>query len=135
MTDGSSAPTVAELMSTPVVTGSPDETLAEAAGRMREKRVGSVVVVQDDKPVGILTERDMIRIAAAGADTSRAHVSEWMTPNPDSVAPGVPANPASGFAAAVSRISVGLPLTVRIAPVYVPAGTEAFPRISPSWSN
>jgi len=31
MTDGSSAPTVAELMSTPVVTGSPDETLAEAA--------------------------------------------------------------------------------------------------------
>src|SRR6266699_447860 len=91
MTDGSSAPTVAELMSAPVVTGSPDETLAEAAGRMREKRVGSVVVVQDDKPVGILTERDMIRIAAAGADTSRAPVSEWMTPNPDSVAPGVPA--------------------------------------------
>src|SRR5438067_12222755 len=91
MTDGSSEPTVAELMSTPVVTGSPDETLAEAAGRMREKRVGSVVVVQDDKPVGILTERDMIRIAAAGADTSRALVSEWMTPNPDSVAPGVPA--------------------------------------------
>ncbi len=33
-------------MSTPVVTGSPDETLAEAAGRMREKRVGSVVVVR-----------------------------------------------------------------------------------------
>jgi len=91
MTDGSSAPTVAELMSAPVVTGTPDETLAEAAARMREKRVGSVVVVQDDKPVGILTERDMIRIAAAGADTSRAHVSEWMTPNPDSVAPGVPA--------------------------------------------
>ena len=58
MTDGSSAPTVAELMSTPVVTGSPDETLAEAAGRMREKRVGSVVVVQDEKPVGILTERE-----------------------------------------------------------------------------
>jgi citrate synthase len=91
MTDGSSAPTVAELMSTPVVTATPDETLAEAAGRMREKRVGSVVVVQDDKPVGILTERDMIRIAAAGADTGDAHVSEWMTPNPDSVAPGVPA--------------------------------------------
>jgi citrate synthase len=91
MTDGSSAPTVAELMSTPVVTATPDETLAEAASRMREKHVGSVVVVQDDKPVGILTERDMIRIAAAGADTSTASVSEWMTPNPDSVAPGVPA--------------------------------------------
>src|SRR5919106_2873116 len=89
MTDGSSAPTVSALMSTPVVTATPDETLAEAAGRMREKRVGSVVVVQDDKPVGILTERDMIRIAAAGADTGGTRVGEWMTPNPDSVAPDV----------------------------------------------
>ncbi|HYV58732.1 MAG TPA: CBS domain-containing protein, partial [Acidimicrobiia bacterium] len=91
MTDGSSAPTVAELMSTPVITATPNETLADAAARMRERHVGSVVVVQDEKPVGILTERDMIRIAAAGADTGRAPVSEWMTPNPDSVAPGVPA--------------------------------------------
>ncbi|HKA92209.1 MAG TPA: citrate/2-methylcitrate synthase, partial [Acidimicrobiia bacterium] len=91
MTDGSSAPTVAELMSTPVITATPEETLADAAARMRERHVGSVVVVQDEKPVGILTERDMIRIAAAGADTGRAHVTEWMTPNPDSVAPGVPA--------------------------------------------
>jgi citrate synthase len=90
MTDGSSPRTVADLMSTPVVTAIPDETLAGAAGRMREKRVGSVVVVQDDKPVGILTERDMIRIAAAGADTSAVRVSEWMTPNPDSVGPDVP---------------------------------------------
>ncbi len=90
MTDGSSPRTVADLMSTPVVTATPDETLAGAAGRMREKRVGSVVVVQDDKPVGILTERDMIRIAAAAADTSDVRVSEWMTPNPDSVGPDVP---------------------------------------------
>jgi citrate synthase len=88
MTDGSTR-TVADLMSTPVITATPEETLAEAAGRMRERRVGSVVVVQDDKPVGILTERDMIRIAAAGADTSAVRVSEWMTPNPDSVAPDV----------------------------------------------
>jgi citrate synthase len=53
---------------------------------MRERRVGSVVVVEGDKPVGILTERDMIRIAAAGANTASDRVSEWMTPNPDSVA-------------------------------------------------
>ena len=41
--------------------------MAEAAARMREQRVGSVVVVDDDRPVGILTERDLVRIAAAGA--------------------------------------------------------------------
>jgi citrate synthase len=88
MTDGSPL-TVADLMSTPVITAAPEETLAQAAERMRDKRVGSVVVVQDDKPVGILTERDMIRIAAAGADTGGVRVAEWMTPNPDSVAPDV----------------------------------------------
>jgi citrate synthase len=96
MTDGSSAPTVAELMSTPVITATPDETLADAAARMRERHVGSVVVVQDEKPVGILTERDMIRIAAAGTDTGEGRVYEWMTPNPDSVAPDVPAAEAFG---------------------------------------
>ena len=38
------ANTVAELMSSPVVTATPDETLASATGRMRDRRVGSVVV-------------------------------------------------------------------------------------------
>jgi len=78
--------TVASIMSHPVVTAAATETVAEAATRMRDRRVGSVVVVEGDKPVGILTERDMIRIAAAGADTSNDSLSEWMTANPDSVA-------------------------------------------------
>lgn len=87
MTGRSGARTVADLMSAPVVTAIPDESVADAAERMRERRVGSVVVVDNDKPVGILTERDLVRIAASGADTSATLVSEWMTPNPDSVAP------------------------------------------------
>ncbi|HEX7522443.1 MAG TPA: CBS domain-containing protein, partial [Acidimicrobiia bacterium] len=44
-------------MSSPVVTASTGETIAEAAGRMREEHVGSVVVVDAERPVGILTER------------------------------------------------------------------------------
>jgi len=84
--DVSGGRSVADIMSHPVVTAIVGETIAEAAGRMRERRVGSVVVVEGDKPVGILTERDMIRIAAAGADTGADKVAEWMTPNPDSVA-------------------------------------------------
>ena len=81
MTDGSSAPTVAELMSTPVITATPQETLADAAARMRERHVGSVVVVQDEKPVGILTERDMIRIAA-GRVVAYSRASFWTAPTP-----------------------------------------------------
>ena len=84
------APTrrVADIMSRPVVTGRPAETVADAAERMRSRRVGSIVVVDsDERAIGILTERDMIRIAAAGADASSAKVSEWMTPDPDTVEP------------------------------------------------
>src|SRR3954454_8563913 len=82
--------TVADVMSQPVVTAQPAETLAVAADRMRERRVGSVVVIDhDDRAIGILTERDMIRLAAAGSDSSTAKVSEWMTTDPDTIGPDV----------------------------------------------
>lgn len=81
--------TVGDIMSRPVVTAGADDKVAEAAARMREQRVGSVVVVDGTKPAGILTERDLVRIAAAGADTGTATVRDWMTANPDSVAQDV----------------------------------------------
>src|SRR5881392_3845013 len=82
-------------MSRPVVTAEPAERIASVAQRMREKAVGSVVVVDhDDRAVGILTERDMIRLAAAGSDASTAKVSEWMTADPDTIGPGVEARAA-----------------------------------------
>jgi citrate synthase len=87
--------TVADVMSQPVVTAQPAETVAVAAGRMRERRVGSVVVIDhDDRAIGILTERDMIRLAAAGSDSSTAKVSEWMTGDPDTIGPDIEARAA-----------------------------------------
>ena len=80
-------PSVGELMSAPVVTALPDETVAEAATRMRDRKVGSVVVVDGDRTVGILTERDLVRWGAAGVDPGASKVAEWMTEDPDCVAP------------------------------------------------
>ena len=74
------------LMTRPAVTARVDESLAEAAGRMHDVAVGSVVVVDGGSPVGILTERDLIRSTAAGADPDGDRVSTWMTPDPDCVA-------------------------------------------------
>ena len=84
---GAKTRTVGDIMSHPVVTAEPAETIAVVGGRMREHRVGSVIVVDGKRPVGILTERDMVRFAASGADASTAKVSEWMTENPDTVSP------------------------------------------------
>jgi len=81
--------TVADIMSRPPVTATPSETIAEAATRMRDHRVGSVVVVDGERPIGILTERDLVRFASSGADTSATKVSEWMTESPDCIAPGI----------------------------------------------
>ena len=60
--------TVADIMSRPAVTATAEESVAAAADRMRAQGVGSVVVVDGDRPVGILTERDLVRLAAAGTD-------------------------------------------------------------------
>jgi len=67
MTDatGPRTRTVADVMSSPAITAAPRESLAEAAGRMSEHRLGSVVVVEERRPVGILTERDLVRFAAS----------------------------------------------------------------------
>jgi citrate synthase len=77
-------------MSHPTVTATADETVTAAAARMREQGVGSVVVVDGDRPVGILTERDLVRMGAAGAAPTDL-VAVWMTADPDSVAPDVDA--------------------------------------------
>jgi citrate synthase len=79
--------TVADVMSSPVVTALPDETVATAAARMNEHGVGSVIVCDHQRPVGILTERDVVRFAAAGPSAEGAKVVEAMTRDPDCVAP------------------------------------------------
>ena len=78
--------TSADIRDRPVVTVRPGDKMAEAAATMRERRVGAVVAVDGLAPVGILTERDLVRFTAAGADASTATVSEWMTSSPDTVA-------------------------------------------------
>ena len=76
-------------MTSDPLTATPSETVAEATARMRDRKVGSVVVVDGRRAIGILTERDLVKFAAAGADPSATKVSEWMTEDPDVVAPDV----------------------------------------------
>ncbi len=87
MTPAPTVRTVADVMSSPVVTTPPDETVAAAAALMHDRSLGSVVVVDGDRPIGILTERDIVRMAAAGPSSAGLKVAELMTANPDCVDP------------------------------------------------
>ena len=64
-----------------VVTLGPDETLAQAAGLLAEKRIGAVVVTDDaGRILGILSERDIVRvIGQSGAEALGMRVSGVMT--------------------------------------------------------
>jgi len=84
-TDRPKVRVVADLMSAPPLTAEARETIAAASGRMNECKVGSIVVVDGDRAVGILTERDLVRFAASGASASEAKVSDWMTPEPGTI--------------------------------------------------
>jgi CBS domain-containing protein len=57
---------VKEAMTSPVVTTTPETPLSDAAKVMRDKKLGCLVVVENQKIVGILTEGDFVALAAAG---------------------------------------------------------------------
>lgn len=60
-----------------------DVTLADIASLMISEDVGSVAVVDGSTLLGIVTERDMVRAIAAGADADQSTAREWMTVDPD----------------------------------------------------
>lgn len=68
-----------DVMSSPVETVLPDATAAEAARRLEAANVGSLVVCDDGRPVGIVTESDMVGLVARDADTETLSVREVMS--------------------------------------------------------
>ncbi|MBY0509571.1 MAG: CBS domain-containing protein [Rhodospirillaceae bacterium] len=67
---------------------SPQENVRAAAKMMRDRKIAAVVVMEADKLVGIITERDMTcRVIAAGLDPDTAVARDIMTANPDTLSP------------------------------------------------
>lgn len=69
-----------EFIHTPAVTCTPDTTLAEAAALMEANDVGSLVVVDHGKPVGIVTDRDLTIRGMARRREPDTPIEEIMTP-------------------------------------------------------
>jgi CBS domain-containing protein len=74
--------TLVDVVKPDFITVAPEDTLGEVAERMTQQNVGSVIVKDHGRLIGILTERDMLRAMAARVHTSEARVRMWMTADP-----------------------------------------------------
>jgi signal-transduction protein with cAMP-binding, CBS, and nucleotidyltransferase domain len=72
--------TLQNLMTSKLKTIQYDATIQEAARRMRDERVGSLLVERDGKIVAIVTETDIVRKASArGADLGKEKIDVIMS--------------------------------------------------------
>lgn len=72
-----------DVMKTDIITSRPDETVAVAVRRMRERGVGAVLVIDGDALHGILSERDLLtRVVCEGRDPGSTSVGEVATADP-----------------------------------------------------
>ena len=63
-----------------LITVTPDASVLKAAERMNEHHIGSLVVTQNERLVGIFTERDILqRVVAKQLDPATTTVSDVMT--------------------------------------------------------
>ncbi|HSZ48756.1 MAG TPA: CBS domain-containing protein [Streptosporangiaceae bacterium] len=70
---------VRDVMTPAVVTESRHDSLSSAAEIMWRQQTGSLLVTEAGQIVGIITERDLLRAVALGADPERTTVDEAMT--------------------------------------------------------
>lgn len=73
-------------------TATPEESVRDAAGRMDQKQVGTLVVVdEENRPVGIVTDRDVaIRCVARKLDPDDTRISQVMSVPVSSVSEDTP---------------------------------------------
>lgn len=83
---------IQDLARSDVITASPETPVEDLARRMDENDVGSVVITNDDTPVGIVTDRDLaVRCLGNGSNPKQLSASDVMTENPRTI------ESASGF--------------------------------------
>jgi CBS domain-containing protein len=71
---------VREVMNSPVITGSEEETIEDISQRMYDCKISSVIIMDGQKPLGIVTERDIItKVVTKNKKSSEVLVKEIMS--------------------------------------------------------
>jgi CBS domain-containing protein len=86
--------TVAELMSGTLHEATASTTVAEAATIMARGRVGSTLVMNRGRLIGIFTERDIVRALSHSPDAPADPIGHWMTANPRTISGSDPVDEA-----------------------------------------
>jgi CBS domain-containing protein len=79
---------VRDVMTRHVVMAEREESVLEAARRMASRKIGGLVIVEHGRPIGILTERDVVwKVTARTKDPKKVTVGEVMTTPAITVSP------------------------------------------------
>jgi len=75
-------------MTRSVIVIDPDRTILEAAKRMAAKKIGGLVVVEHGRPIGLVTDRDILwEVTSKGKDPGKVSVRDIMTSPVATVSP------------------------------------------------
>ena len=72
-------PKVKDVMTKTVISVESNKTVIEAAALMAENDVSNLIVMDDNTPIGIVTERDFVRRVLAKETPSKTKISEIMS--------------------------------------------------------
>ena len=74
-----------------ILTAAKETTVSEAARLMKKMNVGAVMVVEKEKLIGIVTERDLVfRVLAESRDPKTTRLADVMTAKPQTIDPDRP---------------------------------------------
>ena len=79
---------VRDVMTRDVIVVDPDRTILDAAKRMTAKKIGGLVVVEYGRPIGLLTDRDILwKVTSKEKNPSKVLVRDIMTSPVATVSP------------------------------------------------
>jgi CBS domain-containing protein len=74
---GTEGRSVGDLMTKTVVTARPETTIRQAANLLRGHVIGCLVVLDEARPVGIVTTTDLLDLLGRGAEHPIARSTRW----------------------------------------------------------
>ncbi len=67
---------ISEIMSSPLITIGPEETIWEASEMMKEKLIHKLPVKENEQIIGIVTTTDIVRISSVGSDSEMRRICD-----------------------------------------------------------